>query len=320
MKARSYHLIKNGAGADAYVDGYYTGINLNQNKYRYGYQGSEKDADFGEDFYSTYYRGLDTRLGRWFSIDPKPNYSVGYYCSMEANPINLNDPLGDIVKIEGTRREKRQFVRLLNKTTGNKYKIGKDGVLSNSGNSSNIQTTKKKSGELSMIVGQAMMSEETIDIKLVSHSSKVGFDSFDSGELDISDFKKAPRVFQAGMLAHVVQERLSTPKGYSNRASTTDAEFDQAHNAGLESESRIITTMLGKPYALRTEKDTPFINYIDNGDGTKTTNIVGFKTIYAYGSVQFVAITGVVKKPIPDGSGRNYTAPNGDYKSLKMVK
>ena len=40
---------------------------------RYGYQGSEKDNEskgFGNE-YTTEFRGLDVRLAKWYSIDPK---------------------------------------------------------------------------------------------------------------------------------------------------------------------------------------------------------------------------------------------------------
>jgi hypothetical protein len=42
-------------------------------EYRYGYQGSEKDDELkgGGNSYTTFFRQLDPRVGRWFSIDPK---------------------------------------------------------------------------------------------------------------------------------------------------------------------------------------------------------------------------------------------------------
>lgn len=64
-----------------------------------GYQGSEMDNEVkGEgNSYTTEFRQLDPRLGRWLTIDPMvaklPWQSP--YCSMDNNPIRLNDPLGD---------------------------------------------------------------------------------------------------------------------------------------------------------------------------------------------------------------------------------
>ena len=66
--------------------------------YRFGYQGSEKDNEVsGEgNSYTTEFRQLDPRLGRWFSVDPwaqKYPY-ISPYASMFNNPICLNDPKG----------------------------------------------------------------------------------------------------------------------------------------------------------------------------------------------------------------------------------
>ncbi len=72
---------------------------LGSERFRYGYQGSEKDNEVkGEgNSYTTFYRQLDPRLGRWLTLDPMmaklPWQSP--YCSMDNNPIWFNDQLGD---------------------------------------------------------------------------------------------------------------------------------------------------------------------------------------------------------------------------------
>jgi RHS repeat-associated protein len=66
--------------------------------YRYGYQGSESDDEVkGEgNSYTTHFRQLDVRIGRWFSIDPKATAWESPYVSMGNNPIMHNDPMGDV--------------------------------------------------------------------------------------------------------------------------------------------------------------------------------------------------------------------------------
>ncbi|NOQ72871.1 MAG: hypothetical protein GQ574_12750 [Crocinitomix sp.] len=65
--------------------------------YRYGYQGSEKDDEIkgNGNSYTTYFRQLDPRIGRWLSIDPKATSWESPYVSMGNNPILYNDVLGD---------------------------------------------------------------------------------------------------------------------------------------------------------------------------------------------------------------------------------
>jgi RHS repeat-associated protein len=74
--------------------------------YRFGYQGSEKDNEISGDgnSYTTEFRQLDPRLGRWFSVDPW-DYKYPFispYASMFNNPICKNDPkgLGDETNVE----------------------------------------------------------------------------------------------------------------------------------------------------------------------------------------------------------------------------
>jgi RHS repeat-associated protein len=66
--------------------------------YRYGYQGSEKDNDVSGNgnSYTTEFRQLDVRLGRWFSRDPlfKEFSSQSPYISMNNSPISIIDIFG----------------------------------------------------------------------------------------------------------------------------------------------------------------------------------------------------------------------------------
>ncbi|MFN8359649.1 MAG: RNase A-like domain-containing protein [Candidatus Kapaibacterium sp.] len=67
--------------------------------YRYGYNGMEKDnavspAGVTGANYSTDFREIDTRIGRWWSRDPIVNPTASPYSTFGNNPIYFVDPLG----------------------------------------------------------------------------------------------------------------------------------------------------------------------------------------------------------------------------------
>ena len=66
--------------------------------YRFGYQGSEKDNETkgNGNSYTTEFRQLDPRLGRWLSVDPETGDYPGHssYTAFENDPIYFIDPNG----------------------------------------------------------------------------------------------------------------------------------------------------------------------------------------------------------------------------------
>jgi RHS repeat-associated protein len=98
--------------------------------YKYGYQGSEKDDEIkgNGNSYTTEFRQLDPRLGRWLSIDPKPEAGVSPYSSMDNNPILFNDKLGLYTKRRAERMEKKAQDK--GYSTGGVYKAEGGGKFS----------------------------------------------------------------------------------------------------------------------------------------------------------------------------------------------
>lgn len=99
-----------------------------EGSYRYGYQGSEKDDEVkgSGNSYTTEYRQLDPRLGRWLSLDPKARSMPWQspYVSMDNNPIWFNDILGDSVGLSKNFLQNKTAMRAMQEYVGTKE--GKD--------------------------------------------------------------------------------------------------------------------------------------------------------------------------------------------------
>ena len=91
MNNRTAHNSQNLQGTFWYSESYPT-------FYRYGFNGMEKDNEVkGEgNSYTTEFRQLDVRLGKWLSVDPLASqFPWQSPCtSMDNNPISLVDPKG----------------------------------------------------------------------------------------------------------------------------------------------------------------------------------------------------------------------------------
>ena len=63
--------------------------------YRYGFNGQEESTEIGNHSYTAEYWQYDSRIGRRWNIDPKPNAGISSYATFSNNPIFYSDPLGD---------------------------------------------------------------------------------------------------------------------------------------------------------------------------------------------------------------------------------
>jgi RHS repeat-associated protein len=102
--------------------------------YRYGYQGSEKDDEISGvgNSYTTHFRQLDVSLARWWDVDPKANLSQSPYLSMGGSPVMYNDPFGDIFRIgRGDKQAKADVTSIVGSKRKREYhNFAEDGTVS----------------------------------------------------------------------------------------------------------------------------------------------------------------------------------------------
>ena len=74
-------------------------------EYRYGFNGQEQEDEvYGNGNLNTAeFWEYDTRLGRRWNLDPKPNFSVSLYACFLNNPILFSDPKGDTTTVYSLR-------------------------------------------------------------------------------------------------------------------------------------------------------------------------------------------------------------------------
>lgn len=140
-------------------------IQLTEKKYRYGFNGQEKDNEVaGEGNINTaLFWEYDTRLGRRWNLDPKPETSISDYACLENNPIWHLDPLGDkIIDDNGNEAEVSQ-------RKNGKYKIsGSFGIFRRI--IINVMLRSPKGVE---VLKQAEASPTRITIRLYLHTKQL---------------------------------------------------------------------------------------------------------------------------------------------------
>jgi RHS repeat-associated protein len=99
------------------------GRTMQRESYRYGFNGQEETAEItGDGNHTTaQYWEYDTRLGRRWNLDPKPNPSISNYACFANNPILYADPLGDTLRGVSKVSAMRTRNEILNTFQGEKF-------------------------------------------------------------------------------------------------------------------------------------------------------------------------------------------------------
>ncbi|MCU0390527.1 MAG: RHS repeat-associated core domain-containing protein, partial [Thermoflexibacter sp.] len=88
--------------------------------YRYGFNGKEKDGDIGEETTDFGARLMNSKIGRWFAVDPLAGKypSLSPYNFVANNPLRYVDPDGKVIRIadgvdEETRKKIENYLTIL---------------------------------------------------------------------------------------------------------------------------------------------------------------------------------------------------------------
>jgi RHS repeat-associated protein len=79
------------------------------------YQQYELNSDLDISLYETFFRSHDPQLGRFWQMDPRPNFSESPFAAMGNNPVSNMDPLGDTMMTKRDEKYAKRVEKRINK-------------------------------------------------------------------------------------------------------------------------------------------------------------------------------------------------------------
>ena len=220
--------------------------------YRYGFNGQENvDEISGEGNHTTAeYWEYDTRLGRRWNQDPKPNPSISNYACFANNPIMYSDSKGDTIRLSGSTDALEAYKNEVEHGTGGnftvQYSTSPDGLgytnkieFVSTGANNDISKEEKAFTKAYL---KAVNSDDVVRQNVVINDSKVEAGGYQDNVLDMGDIRKfdneAGGSSSAGVLIHETIEQLDKAKqGLSGK--TTRKGYDRAHKAAMKVENKV---------------------------------------------------------------------------------
>ena len=199
-------------------------------------------------------------ISRWLQVDPLAAKfaSMSPYCAMGNNPVLYTDPDGRAFIVgdgSGPNKYDKQFFNMLNARSGGVFAMDKKGNVgfAEGKSLSDVKEGKGVSLDLAKAVAAGFAPDaQDVNFRGVGKTSSFDFDQFKTGKVDVSDLKNVDESAQAALMGHFITERYAT-EGYEANKETISNDFDagktstftKAHNAGIGTETSIISQQTG---------------------------------------------------------------------------
>lgn len=130
-------------------------------EYKHGFNSMEKNPEINSGSYTTEFRQLDSRIGRWWSVDPAAAmyYSWSPYCLSMDNPIASSDPSGATITPNPYLNKLEEKVKQLIPNTKTKIKELDLKINHARGAKKAKLEDKKKQSEQAIDAAQNMLNE-----------------------------------------------------------------------------------------------------------------------------------------------------------------
>ncbi|MCU0351893.1 MAG: hypothetical protein MUF43_13865 [Flavobacterium sp.] len=251
---------------------------------RFGFNGQEKDEEvYGAGSLNTAeFWEYDTRIGRRWNVDPKPNVSISSYATFANNPIWYADPLGDTTRLSFDGKTKQ--LTIWGNTPENPTYV-KVGVFDAHNKTAKSSQGKWEDGTYEMSDKMTPTKHgNAVDKKGVKKDSREGMYGV-NGDYVAKSFTQSDGKFRKGMAIHAGRASNADQVGFNTMgcirtSENTMVEIDKAINKYGLLES--ITILNNKSRQDNISISQPYLN-----QGRTSFSIYTIKQIQTIDNTQF---------------------------------
>jgi len=257
----------------------------NRSSYLYGFGSQEKDDEIsgaGNHTTATFWE-YDTRLGRRWNRDPKPNTSISEYACFANNPIFYVDINGDTLGISGSQTNQDAFLAQIN-TGETKFKIGTDGNLALDNSNAKVV------GQFATQMVAAINNTQKVNVPLVDASNSIMIDAFATGKVDMGDMLAGTNDAFKDNVLHFVNERFDVSDYEKNKGLGMPSS---AHSTGISAEEKFIKELNPRAVVKFQSEGEDISSLIYNS----TTGVGSINYIFNFTDVKLIFQMQVVKDP-----------------------